>query len=174
MPLFSYEGQKPIHGSFYSDDIKDYYVSPYELGYGRSISFNHDFIGREALEKARGDHRRARVTFVFDPQDVCRAFGDDPGYLLRYARDRVETAQGDMVGLSMYTSFFPAHGTVLSRGLVDKAQAAPGTEVAVAWGDHPGPGAPADAHKDFPRIRATVQPSPFNEHARGDYRRNAA
>jgi vanillate/3-O-methylgallate O-demethylase len=167
--LFSYEGQKPIHGSFFSENIEDYYISPYELGYGRSISFNHDFIGREALEKAKDNVPRTRVTLVFNPDDVRKILGEDPGYVLRYARDRVE-AGGKLVGLSMYTAFFPEHGTILSLGLVDKAHATPGTEVTIAWGDHPGPGTPPEAHLDFPRIRATVEASPYDQFARSGYR----
>ena len=42
-------------GRFFSEDIEDYYVSPYDLGYGKSIAFNHDFIGRAALEKGPAD-----------------------------------------------------------------------------------------------------------------------
>jgi len=167
--LFSYEGQKPIHGSFYSDDIEDYYISPYELGYGRSIAFNHDFIGREALEKAKDSVRRTRVTLVYNADDVKEVLGADPGYLLRYPRDRVEVGD-EMVGLAMYTANFPQHGTLLSLALVDKRHAEPGTEVAVAWGEHPGAGAPLDAHKAFPRIRATVQSSPYDPYARSGYR----
>jgi glycine cleavage system aminomethyltransferase T len=166
--LYSYEGQKPIHGSFYSNDIEDYYVSPYELGYGRSIAFNHDFIGREALEKAKESHTRTRVTFVFNADDVKDVMGD-PGYLLRYPRDRVEV-NGEMVGLAMYTANFPRYGTLLSLGLIDKRYAEPGTEVTIAWGEHPGADAPLDAHRDFPRIRATVQPSPYDPVARTSYR----
>jgi len=168
VPLYSYEGQKPLHGSFYSDDISDYYVSPYDLGYGRSIAFNHDFIGREALERAKETHARTRVTFVYNADDVKDVMGD-PGYMLRYPRDRVEV-NGELAGLAMYTANFPDHGTLLSLGLIDKAHAAPGTEVTIAWGEHPGPDGPADAHKDFPRIRATVQPSPYDQVARGSYR----
>lgn len=168
VPLYSYEGQKPIHGSFYSDNIADYYVSPYELGYGRSIAFNHDFIGREALEKAKDSYRRKRVTLVYNAEDVKAVIGD-PGYLLRYPRDRVEVG-GELAGLAMYTANFPAHGTLLSLALVDKAHAEPGTEVSVVWGEHPGAGAPADAHKAMPRIRARVQPSPYDQVARTSYR----
>ena len=168
--LFSYEGQKPIHGSHFSEDIADYYVSPYELGYGRSIKFNHDFIGREALQKAKENVRHTRVTLVFDKDDVKRVLGEDPGYVLRYPRDRVEVGS-ELVGLSMYTAFFEAHDTILSLALVDKAHAAPGTPVSVAWGEHPGPGTPPDAHRDFPRIRATVEASPFDAYARTGYRK---
>ncbi len=167
--LFSYEGQKPIHGSFFSENIEDYYISPYELGYGRSISFNHDFIGREALEKAKDNVPRTRVTLVFNADDVRKVLGEDPGYLLRYARDRIEVG-AKMVGLSMYTAHFPEHGTILSLGLIDKAYATPGTEVTIAWGDHPGPGTPPEAHLDFPRIRATVEASPYDQFARTGYR----
>ena len=39
------------------------------------------------------------------------------------------------------------------------------------WGEHPGPGTPADADLGFPRIRASVEPAPFDQHARTRYRR---
>ena len=35
-----------IGGSFVSDNIEDYYATPYELGYGTFTKFDHDFIGR--------------------------------------------------------------------------------------------------------------------------------
>ena len=35
----------------YSDSIEDYYLTPWDLGYGAFVKFDHDFIGREALEK---------------------------------------------------------------------------------------------------------------------------
>ena len=40
-----------IGGSFVSDNIEDYYLTPYELGYGPFVKFDHDFIGRDALEE---------------------------------------------------------------------------------------------------------------------------
>ena len=40
-----------LAGSYTSDDIEDYYLTPYDLGYGRSVAFDHDFIGRAALER---------------------------------------------------------------------------------------------------------------------------
>lgn len=36
----------------------------------------------------------------------------------------------------------------------------------------PGRGMPADADLGFPRIRATVQPTPFDDHPRNMYRRH--
>ncbi|MCV5276806.1 hypothetical protein OFC49_39360, partial [Escherichia coli] len=64
-----------LGGSYYSERIEDYYFTPYELGYGRFVKFDHDFVGREALEEmAEGPHRR-KVTLVWEGEDVARAFG---------------------------------------------------------------------------------------------------
>ena len=47
----SYEATGTLAGSFVSDNIEDYYLTPWELGYGSFVKFDHDFIGRDALEK---------------------------------------------------------------------------------------------------------------------------
>jgi vanillate/3-O-methylgallate O-demethylase len=172
LPLFGIEGKRPLNGSFFSDDIEDYYVSPYDLGYGKSIAFNHDFIGREALEKARESHRRTKVTLVLDPADVRQVLGADHGYYLTYARHRVEAADGALVGLTHQTATLETAGTILALTLIDSERATPGTPVEVVWGEHPGPGTDTDADLGFPRIRATVAPAPYGAHARTRYRRH--
>ena len=88
LPLFGIEGQRPLGGSFYSPDIEDYYVSPWELGYGRSVSFTHGFIGRDALLAAKETVPRAKVTLVFDPADVASVLGGDLGFYLTCSRHR--------------------------------------------------------------------------------------
>ncbi len=55
LPAGGYEGTGSIGGSFVSKNIEDYYLTPYELGYGPFVKFDHDFIGREALEKKAGE-----------------------------------------------------------------------------------------------------------------------
>ena len=171
LPLFGIEGKRPLNGSFYSPDIEDYYVSPWELGYGRSISFNHDFIGRDALLAAKETAPRTKVTLVLDPADVSRHNLAPDGFYLTYARHRVE-AGGELVGLTHQTATIDTVGTILSLTLIDKQYAEPGTEVTVVWGEHPGDGTAPDADLGFPRIRATVRPAPFDEHARKAYRRH--
>ncbi|WP_405923217.1 aminomethyl transferase family protein [Streptomyces sp. NBC_00035] len=172
--LYGVEGQRPLNGSYFSEDIEDYYCSPYELGYGKMISFNHDFLGRDALEKEKDAVRRTKVTLLFDADDVREIIGQgqDPGFLLTYARHRVENVTG-LVGMTMQTASIDPVGSVLALTLIDKEHAEPGTEVWVVWGEHPGSGTDPDAALGFPRVRATVQPAPFNQHARTLYRRNA-
>ncbi len=170
--LYSFEGMRGIHGSYYSDNIEDYYVSPFELGYGKSIAFNHDFIGREALERARDQALRTKVTLVFNQDDVRKVFGDDTGFLLSYARFRVESG-GELAGMTFYSAFIDPAKTILSLALVSGKFAVPGTEVTVSWGEHPGPGTDPNADLGFPTLRATVQPSPYSEIARTTYRSNS-
>ena len=72
----SYEATASLGGSFYSDDITDYYLTPYELGYGPFVKFDHDFVGRAALEKMADNHEtRKKVTLVWNGEDIARAFG---------------------------------------------------------------------------------------------------
>lgn len=171
LSLYSFEGQKPLHGTFFSDNIEDFYVSPYELGYTKSIAFNHDFIGRAALEKAKDRVMRTKVTLVFNVDDVREVFGANPGFILSYARYRIH-ADSALAGMTFYTAWIDPVGTILSLALVDRQYAAPGTPVTLVWGEHPGHGTPADADLGFARLRATVQPSPYNEFARTQYRKD--
>ncbi|XVU28043.1 aminomethyl transferase family protein [Actinoplanes sp. CA-054009] len=160
LPLFGIEGQRPLHGSFYSENIEDYYVTPYELGYGRLVHLDHDFIGRDALARTKDNPRYAKVTLVLDNDDVHRVLGDD--FILSYARQRIETTDG-LIGTTYHTASLHPYNSVLALSLVAPEHATPGTEVSVVWGDHGTPG--------LPHIRATVQPAPYNEHARTEYRR---
>ena len=72
LPATSEEVTWAIGGSFNAPNIEDYYFRPQELGYGNVIKFDHDFVGREALEQTPTDDLRRKVTLVWDPADVGR------------------------------------------------------------------------------------------------------
>ncbi|WP_460776587.1 aminomethyl transferase family protein [Microbacterium sp. GXF7504] len=166
--LFGYEGQNPLYGSFYSERIEDYYASPWEFGYGRSISLDHDFIGRDALAAARETATRKKVTLEFEPADLAALPGDPGAFLNDYGRHRIEQ-DGRLVGVTFQTARIAPLDRVLALSLIEADQAAPGTSVEVVWGRHPGPDA-TESVPEFPRIRATVRPAPYNEYARTAYR----
>ncbi|MYF87092.1 MAG: hypothetical protein F4178_12160, partial [Rhodospirillaceae bacterium] len=44
MPANCYEATGSIGGSFVSDEIEDYYCTPYDLGYGFYVRFDRDFV----------------------------------------------------------------------------------------------------------------------------------
>lgn len=169
----SFEGKNPHYGSFFSPDIADYYLSPYELGYGRLISFEHDFLGRGALQAAADRPHREKVTLVLDPARVRELTGGHPDADLvnvySSPKHRVEV-DGGLAGMTTNTAYLDSAGTILALALVDPAHAVVGSQVDVVWGHHPGPGHPMDAHRAFPRVPAVVAPSPYDDYARRRYR----
>src|SRR6476619_6528015 len=74
LPANSYEATGSLAGSFVSSNIEDYYTNPYELGYGPFFKFDHDFIGREPLEKISKTPQRHKVTFAWNADDVLKVF----------------------------------------------------------------------------------------------------
>jgi vanillate/3-O-methylgallate O-demethylase len=184
----SYEAMASLGGSYYSDNIADYYLTPWDLGYGTIVKFDHDFIGRPALEKMAEKVTRKKVTFVWNGDDVAQAFGslfrsggdgsdDITKYidlpLCNYATlpfDKV-MKDGARVGLSTYTAYTFNERAILSLGCVDLEHSEPGTQVSVVWGEE-GRGSTkptVERHRQV-TIRATVAPAPYAEVARVAYR----
>lgn len=182
LPANGYEGTGSLGGSFYSDDIEDYYLTPHELGYGPFVKFDHDFTGREALEKM-GDPKRKKVTLAWNGEDVTRAMGtmfqkdgrakyiDLP--LSNYStwpNDKV-LKDGKMVGVSTFSGYSSNESSMLSLAIVDVGQSEPGTEVTLVWGEEGGGSAkPVVERHVQTEIRAIVSPVPYAEVVRASYR----
>lgn len=171
-----------LYGSFVSDSIEDYYLTPFELGYGSFVKFDHDFVGRDALEAMDGDSQRRKMTLVWDSEDVGRVYAslfnrDEVPYkfmrlpLANYAGagyDRVER-DGELVGLSMYTGYSYNERSMLSLGVLDRALEV-GDEVTVIWGEPEGGSEKptTERHRQI-GIRAEVAPVPYADYARERY-----
>jgi vanillate/3-O-methylgallate O-demethylase len=183
LPATGYEAMASLGGSFESDDIADYYVTPYDLGYGNIVRFDHDFVGRQALEAIAANPPRRKVTLVWKGDDVTRAFGtmfhagerakyiDLP--IANYATlpyDRI-MHKDRVVGLAMYTGYSANEGAMLSLSVIDVAQSEPGTEVSLIWGESGGGTSKPTVERHVPmEIRATVGPAPYADAARTAYR----
>jgi vanillate/3-O-methylgallate O-demethylase len=172
-----------LGGSFASDDIADYYVTPYDVGYGRLVAFDHEFVGREALERIAGAGSRTKVTLVWNPADVEHAIGTQFGqessakYIdlpkARYALFQYDDVRKDgrHVGISMDCGYLYNEKAMVSLAVVDAAVAEPGSEVVVVWGEQPNSAKPqVEPHRQI-EIRATVAPAPLGDYARLSYRR---
>src|ERR1700691_186880 len=131
LPATSYEGTGSLGGSFYFNDIEDYYLTPYELGYGPFVKFDHDFIGREALEKMATKPQRKKVTFAWNSEDVGKVFQSlfEPREVYKYidlplsnyasaSYDQV-LGGGKTVGLSMFSGYSYNERSMLSLGVGD-------------------------------------------------------
>jgi vanillate/3-O-methylgallate O-demethylase len=177
----SYESTGSLAGSFESNNIEDYYMSPYALGYGPFVKFDHDFIGGEALEKMQHEPHRKKVTFAWNSDDVVKVFASlfEPGEIYKYidlpqsnyasaSYDKI-TSHGKTVGFSMFAGYSYNERSMLSLGVVD-ANIEVGTEVKLVWGESGGGSnkPTVERHKQL-EIRAIVSPVPYSKVARETY-----
>ncbi|MFB0612237.1 vanillate/3-O-methylgallate O-demethylase [Aurantiacibacter poecillastricola] len=181
----SYEATGSIGGSFIGDKIEDYYLNPYELGYGPFVKFDHDFHGADALKEIaeNKDDQRKKVTLewnaddmkkivssMFDPEGEQYKFFDLP--LANYANsnyDAVVDADGNTVGLSMFTGYSWNEKKALSLATVDP-EIPLGTELEVIWGEEAGgtEKTTVEPHKQL-NVKAIVSPVPYSEMSRETY-----
>jgi syringate O-demethylase len=183
LPAAGYEGAASIGGSFYSDDIEDYYFTPWDLGYGHLVKFDHDFIGRDALAAmAEEDEHRVKVTLVLDDEDVTHPIGTmfGPGDRAKFIDwpsavyamhpfDKVKV-NGSTVGVSTWIGYSANEGKVLTLAVLDAQHAGPGTEVTLVWGEEDGgSGRPTVERHVQTELRGVVAPVPIVESVRRSY-----
>lgn len=112
--------------------------------------FDHDFIGREALEKEKANPKRKIVNLEWNLDDIMEIYrshfeeGEDykmiefpcgqPQPAGGHA-DIVSTHDGKIVGVSSCTLYSYYYRTLFSQCILDIDQAELGNEVLVHWGD---------------------------------------
>ena len=183
LPATTWEAAASLGGSFYSDNIEDHYLTPYDLGYGPSVKFDHDFVGREALEKISKNPKRTKVTLVLNTQDVMKAMGTmfERGERAKYFEfpsavyatwpyDKV-MKNGKTIGISTWVGYSSNEAKMLTLAILDNEHAVIGNEVTFVWGEQPGTGSKpnVECHTQI-EIRATVAPVPYADVAREAYR----
>jgi syringate O-demethylase len=182
LPATGYEGSASIGGSFASQDIEDYYFTPWDLGYGHLVKFDHDFIGRGALERIAGGPHRSKVTLALDDDDVAQTiatmfrnerrakFIDWPSAVYSmHPFDRV-TVDGETIGVSTWISYSANEGKMLTLAVLDAEYAEPGTEVIFVWGEEDGGTSKPTVERHVQaEIRAIVSPVPYVETVRSSY-----
>jgi vanillate/3-O-methylgallate O-demethylase len=183
LPPNGYEAVNALAGSFVSDDIKDYYLNPFELGYGHIVRYDHNFVGRDTLEQVEPETQRKKVTLewssedvteildsIFEPEGEGFQFFDLPN--ANYASsnfDSVLDGDGNAVGLSLFTGYSSNEKHALSLAVVD-----PGIEigsvVTVLWGEPDGGTrkSTVEPHRQK-EVRAVVSPVPYSKVPRLDY-----
>ena len=151
-------------GSHVTDDVSDFFYSPVDLGWQRTLKFDHDFVGREALEEKVANPRRQIVTLVWNEEDVldvhASLFREGESYqYMELPRgglgcvwgDRV-LRDGEQVGITTSRCYSYFFRQMISLCPIAVECAEPGTEVEVIWGE------PGFRQKT---IRATVAPAPY-------------
>ena len=156
-------------GSFEYSDISALYRTPVELGWARNVKFDHDFIGRAALEPEVANPKRMIATLVWNSDDVADVYAslfrnDTPYLYMEMPRNILgcvfaDTVKKDdqTVGISTSRCYSYYFRQMLSLCVLDVGLCEPGTEVSVIWGR---PGMPQKA------IQATVAPAPYKKDKR--------
>jgi syringate O-demethylase len=182
LPADCYEAKASIGGSFNSPNIEDYYLTPWDLGYGQHIKFDHDFIGREALEKRAKDAHRKKVTLALNTEDVMRAIGSQfqkdhrakfiefpSAVYAMHPYDKV-TKNGKTIGISTWVGYSANEGKMLTLAILDAGHAVNGNEVIFVWGEeNGGTSKPVVERHEQVEMRAIVSPVPYSEVARTQY-----
>lgn len=180
--LAAYLNARPGAGFFNMDrrlvgsvgnDLEIRFKTPYDVGWGNLVRFDHEFTGKQALLKIAGDPRTTLVTLEWNPDDVADIYasqfrGRDTtpyesiderpndvyfncGWSFVYHADKV-MAGGRQVGTSTGRLHSVHYQRMISLGFIDKAVAVEGQELIVIWGT---PGTPQK------EVRVTVARCPY-------------
>lgn len=180
LPADRYEAVGSVGGSFVSSDIEDYYLTPHALGYGFYIKYDHDFIGRDALEDMEGTTQRKKVTLEWDPDDVVRVWRslfEDVNFkyldlpLSNYTSASYDSVlrEGRHVGFSMFSGYTYNDRAFISLGTVDP-DIEVGDELTLMWGEEDGgtEKTTVERHRQT-KIKVRVAPTPYSRDARETY-----
>lgn len=168
-------------GGSVGDDLQTRFMTPFDVGWGFLVKFNHEFPGRAALEEIAKNPPRTCVTLEWNAEDVGKVFatrfvpGEEPADDItpladfgivesmfmggfEYRADKV-LAEGKEIGISTGRIQSYAYNAMISLGFISPEYAQEGTELELIWGT---PGT-----RQMP-IRVKVARFPYN----GDLVRN--
>lgn len=178
--------QPRLFGSM-GDDLAKRYVTPFDTGWENRIKWDHESVGKQALEEMAKAPRRTVVTLEWSTEDVVDVYASqfrdeepydpisdrpndiryDPGTLdqatgrmrtFTYHADKV-LKNGREVGFSSGRAVSHSYRRMISLGFIERSLAEIGTEVTVVWGS------PGWRQKE---IRATVARFPYLQVERND------
>jgi len=177
-----YEAVGSLGGSLVSDNIEDYYVSPFELGYDFYIGWKKDdFIGKAALEAMRdAGNQRKKVTIEWNRDDVMKVMMSsfEPGLAYKwidfpnhnYSSSNADELlkDGKTVGMSMFNGYSYNERCLLSLAVVD-ADVEVGDILTLKWGEAENSGKTSIEPHQQCEVRVKVAPTPYAADARENY-----
>ena len=165
-PLELYDSLK-MSGSIDPKDLRARMRTPGELGWNWMAKFDHDFVGREAVEAEYNDPKRTIVMLEYNAEDVLDTYaslfregedyqtfglplGTEPG--AGGHADLVTNKEGKAIGVASNPVYSYYYRKMIAHCTIDIDQAEIGNEVIVHWGEY--------GHK-IKEIRATVARFPY-------------
>lgn len=136
-----------------ADNKENAFVTPYDVGWGYLVNFDHDFIGKEALQELAENPPRQVVTLEWNAKDIGEAVatqfsgtevqpcddmssvgdggGDNPFIMSKVLAD------GKMIGVATGRTRDFYHQRMISLAFIEKEYAQEGRELTVTWGTNP-------------------------------------
>lgn len=188
LPAQGFEANASLGGSMVSSNVEDYYLTPFDLGYEHIVKFDHDFVGRKALEEMKGSRsHKKKMTLIWEPEDVVRVFSslfnegdrykfmDMPAsHYATYPYDAV-MQNGKQVGISCYPVYSSNFRRWISLCMLEPEVAEVGKKLEVLWGEPDGgSNKPVVERHIQTEIKATVTDCPISAEARESYKKWAA
>ena len=178
----SYEAMGSLGGSLESDNIEDYYVTPFELGYDFYIGWKKDdFIGKSALEAMKeAGKQRKKVTIEWNREDVQKVIMSafEPGLAYKwidfpnhnYSSSNADelSKDGKTVGMSMFNGYSYNERCLLSLAVVD-ADVEVGDVLTLKWGEAVNSQKSSIEPHQQCEMRVRVAPTPYSSDARENY-----
>ena len=170
------------------DDLQKRFVTPFDTGWENRIYWDHEFVGKKALQQMAKGPLRTVVTLEWNADDVADVYASqfrgtpevyepiadrpndiryDPGIIdqatgyprtFTYHADTV-LKDGMEIGLSSGRAVSQTYHRMISLGFISRDEATLGNEVRVVWGS------PCRPQKE---IRATVARFPYLQEVRND------
>ena len=159
-----------------SDDVENAFVTPFDIAWDYLINYDHEFIGKEALQTIAKNPAKQCVTLEWNASDVGEVFASqfmgkgvtpvtdisgvgDEGRGQFFIMSKV-LLDGKMIGMAAGRIHDFYHQRMISLAFIDKEYATEGKELKVLWGN---------LNESQMEIRATVAPFPYyNEEYRNE------
>lgn len=152
------------------------YRTPFENGWGKMVRWDHEFIGKEALQAEFAGNYRTACTLVWDADSVAEAvkasmdgtrrvdpieWPCDYDYVLGNGTLHIDSvyAGDQFVGCSSGRMVSAKTRQMISIGTIDHELVKEGIEVEILWGNK---------GTDQVRIKARVEPFPYIKEGRNE------
>lgn len=137
-------------------DVKKRYRNPIELGWYKSVTFDHNFPGKDVLKRLASKPERTIKTLKWNSEDVIDLFaslfreGEEPYPWMdfpiervfsqtsgsnRLFQDDVFDKDGNLVGVSSGRTYSSYSRDMFSMGIINTDYAEEGTELFVLYGE---------------------------------------
>lgn len=137
-------------GSVDPADLRARFRSPVECDWAWMAKFDHEFVGREALEAEMAAPKRKLVTLEFNPDDLAEVYRsqytENPYKYMDMPcaepqpcgghQDYVTDGEGNVIGVSAVPTYSSHFHTMIAHAVLDVEQIEEGKEVLVQWGDY--------------------------------------